>query len=254
MGDMVTRASEIVENTEFTALYDKGYHTGSELKTAQQLGVKTIVAIPDTASNAPDTKYNIANFIYNKKLDTYTCPQKQILTSNQNWYTKNRGKHRAEIKVKQYKTKACRNCPAKSLCTTNKDGRLLERSEYAEYIEQNRINVENHKELYKQRQAIVEHPYGTIKRQWGFCYIMTKKGIKRASADVGLIFVVYNLRRIMNILGHDVLKKYLKILAFFILRFLDLITSFLSHYLKNKFSAQAKILYFYISHKCFIFD
>lgn len=59
---------------------------------------------------------------------------------------KKKGKHRAEIKVKQYKTKACSHCPAKSLCTTNKDGRLLERSEYAEYIEQNRINVENHKE------------------------------------------------------------------------------------------------------------
>jgi hypothetical protein len=30
------------------------------------------------------------------------------------------------------------------------------------------------------RQAIVEHPYGVIKRQWDFYYIMTKKTIKRA--------------------------------------------------------------------------
>jgi hypothetical protein len=29
--------------------------------------------------------------------------------------------------------------------------------------------------------------YGVIKRQWGFYYIMTKKTIKHASADVGLI-------------------------------------------------------------------
>ena len=38
----------------------------------------------------------------------------------------------------------------------------------------------------------------------------TKKSMKRASADVGLIFVVYNLRRIMNIIGQDKLKAYLK--------------------------------------------
>jgi hypothetical protein len=43
-------------------------------------------------------------------------------------------------------------------------------------------------EIYRRRQAIVEHPYGVIKRQWGFYYNMTKKTIKHASADVGLIF------------------------------------------------------------------
>jgi hypothetical protein len=59
----------------------------------------------------------------------------------------------------------------------------------------------------------VEHPYGIVKRQWGYSYIMTKKSMKRASADVGLIFVVYNLRRIMNILGQDKLKAYLKALS-----------------------------------------
>jgi len=42
---------------------------------------------------------------------------------------------------------------------------------------------------------------------------MTKKGMKRASADVGFIFIAYNLRRIINILGHEVLKKFLKELA-----------------------------------------
>jgi hypothetical protein len=37
--------------------------------------------------------------------------------------------------------------------------------------------------------------------------------MKRASADVGLIFVAYNLRRILNILGQDKLKAYLKALS-----------------------------------------
>jgi len=66
--------------------------------------------------------------------------------------------------------------------------------------------------LYKRRQAIVEHPYGTLKRQWGFNYILTKKGISRASADVGFMFIAYNLRRIGNILTRDQLREYLRIL------------------------------------------
>jgi len=48
----------------------------------------------------------------------------------------------------------------------------------------------NQKKIDRQRQAIVEHPFGTIKRQWGFDHIMTKKTIKRASADIGLVFVL----------------------------------------------------------------
>ena len=56
-------------------------------------------------------------------------------------------------------------------------------------------------EDHMQRHAIVAHPFGTIKRQWGFDHIMTKKTKERASADVGFIFIAYNLKRIMNIIG-----------------------------------------------------
>ena len=90
---------------------------------------------------------------------------------------------------------------------------MIERSEHAPFIEQNRLNIEANKHVYKQRQAIVEHPYGIIKRQWGFYYIMTKKGIKRASADVGLMFTAFNLRRMMNINDKNEFKKFLKELA-----------------------------------------
>jgi hypothetical protein len=41
---------------------------------------------------------------------------------------------------------------------------------------------------------------------------MTKKTIKHASADVGLIFTAYNLRRIFNLIDPNLLKQYLKAL------------------------------------------
>jgi hypothetical protein len=43
---------------------------------------------------------------------------------------------------------------------------------------------------------------------------MTKKWKKRASADVGLMLTAYNFRRIINILGKNVIKKFLKELGF----------------------------------------
>ena len=99
---------------------------------------------------------------------------------------------------------------------------MIERSEFTPYIEQNKNNIEANAGIYKKRQSIVEHPYGTIKRQWGFYYIITKKGIKRASADVGFMFIAYNLRRLMNIIDKNLLTKFLQELAF---SFFEILTS-----------------------------
>ena len=49
-------------------------------------------------------------------------------------------------------------------------------------------------ETYKNRQAIVEHPYETIKRQWGVDLMITKRKIACAEADIGLIKSACNLR------------------------------------------------------------
>src|SRR5690554_5864184 len=64
MGMMLRRAKTILKTNKFTALYDKGYHTGSEFKTADNLGIKTLVAIPNIgrSSQAPNPSYNSENF------------------------------------------------------------------------------------------------------------------------------------------------------------------------------------------------
>jgi hypothetical protein len=90
---------------------------------------------------------------------------------------------------------------------------LIARSTFSEYYERNRKTIEEKEHLYKKRQAIVDHLFGTLKRQWGFSYILTKKVIERASADVVFMFIAYNLRRIVNILTRDQLIEYLRILV-----------------------------------------
>ena len=214
MGNIVQRAKSILGTNEFTVLYDKGYHTGSELKTAQDLGVETIVAIPSlpSTSQAPNHEYNSEFFIYDKETDTYTCPEGEVLRTNGTWY-KEHDKRGNLMVFKQYRTRSCKTCPVHSQCTRSKKGRILSRTTFAEYYEANRKAYQEKEHIYKRRQAIVEHPYGTIKRQWGFSYILTKKGIDRASADVGFMFITYNLRRIVNILTMDRLKEYLRILV-----------------------------------------
>ena len=236
MSGMLRRAKIILGTDHFTALYDKGYHTGSEIRKAVELNVEIMVAIPGVAAFAPDENYNFSHFKYDESADTYTCPQQQVLTTNGNWYPKN--KERYFYLAKHYKTNACSSCPARQLCTKNKKGRLIERSEYASYIEINRQNIETSPQIYKKRQSIAEHPYGTIKRQWGFYYIITKKGIKHASADAGFMFVAYNLRRLMNIIDRNLLTKFLKELVFLFFKKMLLLKRIISK-ISTRFSEQS---------------
>jgi len=208
MGNMLQRAKSILGSNDFTALYDKGYHTGSEFDIAERLGVDVMVAIPGKplSSQAPDPNYNVENFIYNENENTYTCPQGHTLTTNGTWHKTSNGSI-----FQQFKTTMCKGCPVRENCTKAKrNGKIVQRRIYAQNIEANRQRIENNPATYKKRQAIVEHPYGTIKRQWGFSYIITKKYLHRASADVGLMMTAYNLRRIMNIIGIMQFKEYLK--------------------------------------------
>ena len=64
---------------------------------------------------------------------------------------------------------ACKNCRVLNLCAknTNGRGRVIEGSEYRDYGDMNKKNIESDPKTYKKRQAILEHTYGIIKRQWG---------------------------------------------------------------------------------------
>ena len=242
MGPMLRRAKSILQTTSFTALYDKGYHTGSELFIADHLGIDTLVAIPanSRSSEAPDPNYNVEYFQFDIDKDCYTCPQGHELHSNGTWYKA------ANYRFRQFKTKACKDCPVKEKCTASKrNGKIVQRSEYTESLERNKERVSQNKELYRKRQAIVEHPFGTIKRQWGFSYILTKKTKERASADVGFMMIAYNLKRIINIIGIKAFRDYLEAIYSVLnrlFRLFRLFTSLLQLFLQNRWMSQFFLL------------
>lgn len=247
MGGMLRRAKSILGSSDFTALYDKGYHTGTEFKTAWELDVDVLVAIPTVAAQAPNPDYNVEHFVYNKEGDYYTCPQGKELITTGTW-------HKAKTyKFKRYTTKACMQCPVKDQCSKATYGKGIQRSEYQEYINKNKESIAQNKNYYRKRQAIVEHPYGTIKRQWGFSYIMTKRFIKRAEADVGLMFTAYNLRRIINIIGIKALSDYLKEAVFVLFQILNALRVVVSRYRGSKFLEYIDQLLLEGGSKSFIF-
>lgn len=209
-------AKEILGVEELTALADKGYHNGQQITECEKENITTLVAYREQpAVKHLDEKYLVENFTYNKKDDTYICPQGHILRTNGKYYNKTHShkdrKNSLQTKIKQYKTPHCKTCPVINQCTKNTRGRgrVIERNEHQDSVDRNNYRINNQRELYNRRQQICEHPFGTIKRAWGYTYTLLK-GLKKVDGEFGIIYTCYNLRRTINILGIKTLLKKLK--------------------------------------------
>jgi transposase len=208
---MSCKARQVLEVEKITVLADKGYHTGKQLQECESEHIATIVAYPDRSSRATqiDAAYQTAQFIYDVVKDCYTCPQGATLTTNGVEYEK-KNTGRTPYMVKKYSTLQCRNCPVKHLCTTvKKGGRAIERSTYQDAIDANNKRVDENPEEYKKRQQIIEHPFGTIKRSWGYSFTLLK-GIQKVNGEMAIIFTMYNFRRVITILGITAMTDRLK--------------------------------------------
>jgi transposase len=188
-----------IEN--YTALVDKGYHNGREIEVCKKANITTIVAQPDQGKsneNGTTKDYLVARFAYDKTSDTYTCPQGETLKTTGSWHKKTRG--RDSYNFKKYRTPKCRECPVKHSCTSRAGGREIDRSEYADAVEENNKRYHANTQLYRKRQEINEHIFGTIKRQWGYNHT-NLTGLEKVNGEHSLIMLVYNIKRSINILG-----------------------------------------------------
>jgi transposase len=196
-------AKENLELETFTALVDKGYHNGRELEACKNNNITTIVAHPDQGkSNEKGTQpeYFVSKFIYNKEQNTYTCPQGQTLITTGSWHKKTGRTEQSGYMFQKYRTTACKTCPVKNLCTSRKGGREIDRSQYAQAVEENHHRYQANPQLYRKRQEINEHIFGTIKRKWGYNYT-DLIGLEKVNGEHSLIMLVYNIKRSINILG-----------------------------------------------------
>lgn len=196
-------AKENLNIEKFTALVDKGYHNGRELETCKQNNITTIVAVPDQGKsneNGTQPEYLVSKFIYNKEDNSYTCPEGQTLTTTGRWHKKTGRTEESGYLFQKYRTPACKSCPVKDQCTSRKGGREIDRSQYADAVEENHKRYKAHQQRYRKRQEINEHIFGTIKRKWGYNYT-DLNGLEKVNGEHSLIMLVYNIKRSINILG-----------------------------------------------------
>ena len=199
-------ALEVKENLAletFTVLVDKGYHNGRELHTCKQNNITTIVAVPEQGKsneNGTQPEYLVSKFIYNKENNSYTCPEGKTLTTTGSWHKKTGRTEESGYNFQKYRTPACKTCLVKDLCTSRKGGRELDRSQYADAVEENHHRYKDNPQLYRKRQEINEHIFGTIKRKWGYNYT-DLVGLEKVNGEHSLIMLVYNIKRSINILG-----------------------------------------------------
>jgi len=186
----------------FKTLSDAGYTTGDQLYLCKQAGIITYSS-PMPSTSPSDNCYPLSRFIYHKQGNYYICPCGAMMTTHAGWV------HRPNYRSRVYKTKACIDCSLREKCTQNKIGRVIERSEYQDTIDENNNRVIQNHDYYKLRQQIIEHPFGVLKRQWGFTYTLMK-GKANVLSEVNILMIVYNLRRCLTILGTQGFKKRLK--------------------------------------------
>lgn len=190
----------------YNGLGDKGYCNGEQIYLCEQDGIVTYISHKDSTNGKKEVGYRKMDFEYDKEKDVYLGPNNCQLISNGRLYRKRDGQ------IKEYRgEKACQTCPFREKCLSPRQveknlPRVIHREEYEHYRDDNKERVANNKELYKKRKAIVEHPFGTIKRQWGYSYTLLK-GFEKVEGEFALIFTAYNLRRAVTELGVNAIRK-----------------------------------------------
>lgn len=196
-------------------LADKGYHYGDEMAKCHADNIETLIDPFLPVNKKIGEAFQSKNFVYEKAEDVLKCPNNKSLTSNGKWYN-DTGSTGNPRRYKKYTIsgKICKNCPFYEQCVSESNrkkhtGRKITRAEFKDAIDRNKAYFDKNKDIYKRRQAIVEHPFGTIKRNWGYTHTHMK-GIQKVAAEFSLIFLCYNIRRSVNILDIPTLIKKIK--------------------------------------------
>lgn len=195
LDNMSLRAKKLFNVNELEVLADKGYYKIEDLKKCIEHGITPYVAKQAHSNKTGDRDFYPDKFSYDKEKDVYLCPAGKELTHGRTRKTK------GQIIGYDYRNhKACILCSFKERCTKSAKGRSIFRHKDQSFLETFNIQTELNMDKYKQRQMIVEHPFGTIKRGWGAYYFLTKRKAS-VTAELSLTFLAYNMKRAMNILG-----------------------------------------------------
>jgi hypothetical protein len=153
-------------------------------------------------------KFTRDTFLYDSKKDCYICPNNEILKRRTTPQYKN-------DKVNFIYTGAsavCKACPFKDKCIpTQTPYKQIYRWEHEHIAEAHheKMKTEEYKAIVKQRGSMVEHPFGTIKRNLGWNHFLVR-GREKVSGENALIMFSYNFKRLLNLIGITLFQKLLR--------------------------------------------
>lgn len=193
LGKMVKKVKRRFRLKRFTVLADKGYYNGTDLIRVKRYKVKAIVSKqkPSDPKDQP-ARFHTDKFTYSPATDTYTCPMGIIMHSRNKKTAPRRNFLNKE---------ACAKCQYRKECTSGKRPyRSVTRSQYNKIYEETDKRTQENMALYKRRQQIVEHPFGTIKfTMHGYHFLLRTR--RKVCSEVALLFFGYNLKRVSKVLG-----------------------------------------------------
>jgi len=197
LSKMSKRAKDILEVEKIDVSADTGYYDAIEIKECVDNGIIPYIPEPSpTVSkkvNVPESGFYKDKFKYDAARDVYICPVGNELTF------KNKAIHHGKT-MKLYKSKRCLDCWVRSKCTRNPKGRIIYRWEHEEILEDMKRRIRLNKERVRRRQWLIEHIFGTMKRNFNQGYFLMK-GIDKVGVEMSLTVLAYNIKRVINIIG-----------------------------------------------------
>jgi transposase len=140
----------------------------------------------------------------NEENDEFICPENKRLKFLREGYEKERRR-----KYRFYKGTECQKCEFSKNCTKRKDGiRQLKIAEFSKERKQlaDKMKTEEAKEIFRQRQQVVEPAIGNYKENLGFREFLTR-GIKSFRNEFNLVCTAANLKKMWIFLIKSAIAK-----------------------------------------------
>jgi hypothetical protein len=147
----------------------------------------------DTSANTARGLYGKSKFRYDEKKDVYVCPAGAELTYRFATYELGR-------ELRYYRASGCKTCALKKQCTRNKANRTITREENEALMEAMAARMKAQPWKFKLRKTLAEHPFGTIKRWFGYTHFLLK-GLEKVRCEWSLTTLAYNLKRVLNLVS-----------------------------------------------------
>lgn len=179
-----------------TVIADKGYYSASEFVKCKEDNIIPIVSKADHSHMAATKEYGKSQFKYDGVNDGYICPQGHLLKA----YTSRKENAKYPGYKRYHNSAACSLCKAKDKCSDSEKGRTIQDRPFQRYADEVDMRTNEYLGMYKKRKQLVEHPFGTIKRALGFSCFLTR-GTESVRTESLMHFLVYNMKRAINIIG-----------------------------------------------------